>query len=99
MSKKLFVGLFGGLALVTASVANAGSITVGGHLGPGGNVNCGTGAHSTYLGSTVAEFTVDGLNGSVPYTPCPGSGPDAAYHDYGPVLGRRSQSQALAISA
>ncbi len=73
-------------AALVSGGAYAGTITIGGQLGnANGGVNCGTGSHSTLLGSTVKEFNFDGLNGSTAYTPCPGAGPDANFVNYGAI--------------
>ena len=71
---------------LASGVANAATITIGGQHGNlNGNVNCGTGSHSTFLGSSVVEFNFDGVNGSSAYLPCPGAGPDANYVNYGAI--------------
>ncbi len=74
---------------LVSGAANAATITMGGQYGNlSGGVNCGTGSHSTFLGSTVTEFNFDGINGSSAYSPCstlPGQGPDANYVNYGAI--------------
>ena len=73
-------------AVLVSGAASASSITIGGQLGNlNGGVNCGTGSHSTYLGSSVVEFNFDGINGSTAYGPCPGTTPDAGYANFGAI--------------
>jgi hypothetical protein len=87
MKKSILVAAV--ITLVTGT-ANAATITMGGQYGNlNGGVNCGTGSHSQFLGGSVAEFNFDGLNGSSAYTPCPGSGPDANFVNYGAIATTR----------
>ncbi|HXQ51206.1 MAG TPA: PEP-CTERM sorting domain-containing protein [Stellaceae bacterium] len=73
-------------AVLVASPAHAAPISITGFQDGVPGVNCGTGNHSTFLGSGATEFNFDGVNGSAavsPATCASSSGPSSFFTDYG----------------